>query len=229
MRRVTRSTSPPAPCRPRRRSRRASRARAARRSSRAAGALHAPRVAVVRQRVQVPPRRRAEQRDQAVSSTVATSPTVASPSSWSFRAVTGPTPQSRSTGSGCRNASSPSGGTTSSPSGFATRARDLGEELRPRHADRDRQPDPLAHLAAAASPRSPQAFPTILRRPRTSRNASSIERPSTSGVVSSNTSNTALLASEYADIRGSTTTAAGQSRRARAPPIAVRTPYAFAS
>ena len=34
------------------------------------------------------------------------------------------------------------------------------------------------------------------QRPPTSRNASSIERPSTSGVVSSNTSNTALLASE---------------------------------
>ncbi len=32
-----------------------------------------------------------------------------------------------------------------------------------------------------------------------------------------------------ADIRGGTTTASGQSRRARRPPIAVRTPHAFAS
>ena len=38
--------------------------------------------------------------------------------------------------------------------------------------------------------------PEIRRSPRTSRNASSIDSPSTSGVVSSNTSNTALLASE---------------------------------
>ena len=43
-----------------------------------------------------------------------------SPRSRSCRAVTGPTPHSRSTGSGCRNASSPPSGTTSRPSGFAT-------------------------------------------------------------------------------------------------------------
>ncbi len=49
--------------------------------------------------------------------------------------------------------------------------------------------------------------PEIRSSPRTSRNASSIESPSTSGVVCSNTSNTALLASAYADIRGGTTTA----------------------
>ena len=47
--------------------------------------------------------------------------------------------------------------------------------------------------------------------------------------ASSNTPNIALLASEYADMRGLTTTACGQSRRACRPPIAVRTPYAFAS
>ena len=71
--------------------------------------------------------------------------------------------------------------------------------------------------------------PASRSNPRTSRNASSIERPSTSGVVSSNTSNTALLASEYADIRGGTTTACGHSRRACRPPMAVWMPYAFAS
>ena len=67
------------------------------------------------------------------------------------------------------------------------------------------------------------------RIPRASRNASSIDRPSTSGVVSSKTANTALLAAEYADIRGGTTTACGHSCLACLPPIAVRTPYAFAS
>ena len=38
--------------------------------------------------------------------------------------------------------------------------------------------------------------PAIRLIPRTSRNASSIDSPSTTGVESSNTSNTALLASE---------------------------------
>ena len=50
-------------------------------------------------------------------------------------------------------------------------------------------------VARAAGRRSRPACPTIRRSPPTSRNASSIEMPSTSGVVSSNTSNTALLAS----------------------------------
>ena len=59
-------------------------------------------------------------------------------------AVTGPTPQSRSTGSGCRNSSSPSGGTTSRPSGFAT---------------------PLATLARNFV----RATPTVIGRPTRSR------------------------------------------------------------
>ena len=65
--------------------------------------------------------------------------------------------------------------------------------------------------------------------PRTSRNASSIDSPSTTGVAFSKTRKSALLASEYADMRGDTTTASGHRRRACLPPIAVRTPYAFAS
>ena len=56
-----------------------------------------------------------------------------------------------------------------------------------------------------------------------------MERPSTSGVVSSKTVNTALLASLYAFIRGATVTAVGHSCRACLPPIAVRTPNALAS
>jgi hypothetical protein len=83
------------------------------------------------------------------------------------------------------------------------------------------------------SPRSLTAIcsgvPAIRRIPRTSRNASSIEMPSTSGVVLRNTSKTALLAAEYASIRARTTTACGHSRLASRPPIAVRIPYAFAS
>ena len=55
------------------------------------------------------------------------------------------------------------------------------------------------------------------RSPATSRNASSIEIPSTSGVVSRNTSKTARLAAVYASIRGGTTTASGHSRARQAP------------
>jgi hypothetical protein len=71
--------------------------------------------------------------------------------------------------------------------------------------------------------------PEIRRIPRTSRNASSIEMPSTSGVVLRNTPKTALLASEYASMRARTTIACGHNRLASRPPIAVRIPYAFAS
>ena len=56
----------------------------------------------------------------APSPSLATWPTVATPRSCSLPAVTGPTPQSRSTGSGSRKARSRSGATTRRPFGFAT-------------------------------------------------------------------------------------------------------------
>ncbi len=154
--------------------------------------------------------------------------TVSIPRSRSRRAVTGPTPQSRSTGSGCRNASSRSGGTTSSPSGLATPLATLA-----RNFVRATPTVIGSPTRSRTSRRSRTAIstgvPTLRSIPRTSRNASSIERPSTSGEASSNTRKTALLASEYAGMRGRTTTARGHSRRAWRSPIAVRTPYAFAS
>ncbi len=146
----------------------------------------------------------------------------------SFPAVTSPTPQSSSTASGCRNARSPSTGTTSSPSGLATRLATLA-----RNFVRATPTVIGSPTRCATSPRSRRATstagPRIRRRPPTSRNASSIEMPSTSGVVSRKTSKTARLAAVYAAKRGGTTTACGHSRRASAPPIAVRTPCAFAS
>ena len=69
--------------------------------------------------------------------------------------MTGPTPQSRSTGSAWRNVSSSPIGTTSKPSGFADRARDLRQELRPRDAHGDGDPDLLAHRLAQSGARSP--------------------------------------------------------------------------
>ena len=73
----------------------------------------------MRERVQVAARSPADDRRSADSGNPATWATVVIPIRWSRPAVTGPTPQSRSTGSGWRNASSV-GGTTRSPSGFAT-------------------------------------------------------------------------------------------------------------
>ena len=65
--------------------------------------------------------------------------------------------------------------------------------------------------------------------PRTSRNASSMERASTTGAVSSKMRNTSLLASVYASNRQGTTAASGHRKRARPPPIPLWTPRAFAS
>lgn len=71
--------------------------------------------------------------------------------------------------------------------------------------------------------------PAIRSSPPTSRNASSMEMPSTSGVVSRKISNTARLACAYADMRGGTTIACGHSRSACPAFIGVRTPSALAS
>ncbi len=59
----------------------------------------------------------------------ATSATVSMPCACSFSAVLTPTPHSRRTGSGCRNASSRSGGTSSRPSGLASWLATLARNL----------------------------------------------------------------------------------------------------
>ena len=76
---------------------------------------------------------------------------------------------------------------------FRDRARHLGQELGPGHAHGDGQADLLEDLSAEAN-RDLRGRPEIFRSPPTSRNASSIDSPSTNGVVSLNTSNIALLA-----------------------------------
>ena len=145
------------------------------------------------------------------------------PCACSFSAVFTPTPQSRRTGSGCRNASSRSGGTSSSPSGLAswlaTLARNLVRAM-PTVMGSPTRSRTCARSRAAIS----TGVPDTRHRPDTSRKASSTDSGSTTGVVSWNTSNTASLACEYADIRGGTTIACGHSARAWRPPIAVRTP-----
>ncbi len=140
----------------------------------------------------------------------------------------GPTPHNRPTGNGCRKSSSRSGGTSSSPSGFATALATFARNFvraTPTVIGSPTRSSTSRRSRFAISTGVPDTRP----KPLTSRNASSIEIPSTSGVVSPNTSNTARLASAYADMRGLTTIARGHSSRARRPPIAVRTPHAFAS
>ena len=78
----------------------------------------------------------------------ATSPTVRSRTSELRAPSPGRHPRARSTGSGWRNASSPSGGTTRRPSGLATPLATLARNFVARDADRDRQPDLIAHVAA---------------------------------------------------------------------------------
>ena len=96
--------------------------------------------------------------------------------------VTCPTPHSRSTGSGCRNASSSSGGDHQQAVGLGHRARDLREELRPRDADGDRETD-LPRTSARSRVAISGGVPEIRSSPRTSRKASSIDSASTTGRV----------------------------------------------
>ena len=130
------------------------------------------------------------------SASWATSPTVVIPRSCSLAAVTGPTPQSRSTGERVEEGQLAVGRHHQQAVGLGHAARHLGQELGAGDADGDGQADPLEHVARAAASAISTGVPETRRRPPTSRNASSIDSPSTSGVVSSNTSNTALLASE---------------------------------
>ena len=140
----------------------------------------------MRERVQVPPRRTPEQRDGDASETSATWPTVAMPQPCSFSEVTRPTPHSRSTGSGRRKASSPPGGTTSSPFGFETALATLARNLV--RATPTEIGSPTRSSTSRRSRRPISAgVPAMRSIPRTSRKASSMDSPSTSGVVSSNT------------------------------------------
>ena len=122
------------------------------------------------------------------------------------------------------------GGTTQQPVGLGGWAGDLREELGPGDPTEIARPTSRQHSRYEAGmaislggPRRPA------RRPPTSRNASSMEMPSTSGVVSAKMPKTARLASEYASNRGRTTIASGHSRNACRPPMAFCTPRRFAS
>ena len=175
-----------------------------------------------------PPAARPRMAIRSASLRAAASATVRIPRACSFRAVFSPTPQSASTASGCRKAVSSARASSSSPSGFAARLA-IFASSRVRAT-----PTVTARPTARRTSRRSRAAiargePEIRSSPRTSRNASSSESPSTSGAVRSNTANSARLASTYASKRAGTTTASGQRRRARAPCMPPWTPRARAS
>ena len=127
----------------------------------------------------------------AAASSAARSPTVATPSRWSRSRVTGPTPHSRSTGSGWRNASSSPGATSTTPGPGSTPSGSAAAWPPPTPAWRGtcsarRRPSSPARARRGSSSRIRRAIvtpsPNSVRAPVTSRNASSRASGSTSGV-----------------------------------------------
>ncbi len=114
------------------------------------------------------------------SESSATSATVSMPCACSFSAVFTPTPHSRRTGSGCRNASSRSGGTSSSPSGLASWLATLARNLVRAMPTVMGSPTRSRTFARSCAPIS-TGVPDTRARPDTSRNASSTDSGSTIG------------------------------------------------
>ena len=115
------------------------------------------------------------------------------------------------------------------PVGLRDAARDLGQELRPRDADRERQPDLLEH--AAAQPRG-----DLERRARPSPHAANVDE----GLVDRQRLDERRRVLEHAvhglarlrvgvHARPDDDRARGRGGAPRAPPMAVRMPNAFAS
>ena len=142
--------------------------------------------------------------------------------------MTGPTPQSASTGSFCRKPSTRSGAITVRPSGFcqpdAILARNLfgatPADAVSRTSSRMRC---FSRFATGVASGSPHRFSV------TSRYASSSDSGSTSGVHERKTANTCADTARYFEKSGRTMTSDGQSRTARAIDIAECTPNARAS
>ena len=136
-----------------------------------------------------------KKRSAVAASNSASWPTVWMPRECNLSAVTFPTPHSLSTGRGWRNSSSRSGSTTSRPSGLLTALATFARNL-----VRATPTEMASPTSLRTRSRSRMAIcsgdPAMRRSPPTSRNASSIERPSTWGVVSWKIANTARLAAE---------------------------------
>ena len=139
-----------------------------------------------------------------------------------------PTPHSALAGSGCRNSSSPAAGTTSSPSGLQRADAILATNLI--GATPTEQVMPCWSLTCALMSCAIRAgAPSRRCAPATSRNASSSDSGSTSGVIERKMAMTSLETSPYSPCRGGMKTACGNSRLALLTGIADRTPNARAS
>jgi hypothetical protein len=154
-----------------------------------------PRVAIVGERVEMPARRAAEHGDQVALGERRHLPDHRQPAGVQLAGRDRPDAPQPLDRQWVQELQLLPGGDDQQPVRLRDRAGDLGEVLGRRHADGDRQPTSsrtrMRNRSAICS-----GEPAIRRMPRTSRNASSIEMPSTSGVVSLKISNTALLASE---------------------------------
>lgn len=116
------------------------------------------------------------------------------PAPCSLAAVAAPTPETRPTGSGCRNANSVPGSITSRPSGLAIVLASLATTFvlaTPTLIGRPTCSRTVRLSVTAICSGEPE----IRSRPVTSRNASSIEMRSTTGAVRSKIAHTARLAS----------------------------------
>ena len=106
----------------------------------------------------------------------------ATPSLRERPSVTGPTPHSRPTGSGARNAATPPGGTSTSPSGLPRSVAIFAASFTSATPAEHGEPALRAHRALHRARRWRAPAPWSARLAVTSRNASSSESGSTSGV-----------------------------------------------
>ncbi|GAB3891909.1 hypothetical protein GCM10027612_38560 [Microbispora bryophytorum subsp. camponoti] len=137
-------------------------------------------------------------------------------------------PHRAATGSGCRNSTTRSAGTTSRPSGLHSREASLATNFV--LATPTEQVMPCRSATWARIIRAMAAgLPSLRRAPPTSRNASSEAIGSTSGVTALKISMTPRDTSAYMAWRGGMTVACGQMRRARVIGIAEWTPNLRAS
>ena len=143
--------------------------------------------------------------------------------------ATGPTPQSRPTGSGSRNARTSSGDTSQQAVGLRDVARDLRDHLHRRDPDRDGEPGLGAHRAA-------QRFARDARRPEQALGAGEVEEGLVERDAARRAARSARRSRRRARHRARTCacrprrkTPSGQSRRASKPGIAERTPKTRAS
>ena len=122
----------------------------------------------------------------------------------------------------------PATGTTSSPSGLDRVEASLARNFVGATPTEQVMPCSSAIRARIHSPIQ-AGRPSRRQAPPTSRNASSMDSGSTSGVIDRNTAITPADTSAYVDMFGGTTTACGQSRRAWVIGMALCTPLARAS